>query len=211
MKMKNTKDWLIAIVGVISALMTIAIITYVSMDTSVADETKKMMWVIIPIVAIVSHIIALVKVKHGTLTVYRGWKDFGISCIWPITAILTALPYVAIVLAESDTGKNIALLVSAVFAVATIVSLAWMFFGSFANNRGKLVSGLIALIARTTASLFFITYVSKLLEIDPNKERSLQDYVRVVIGFIIFGIWFKMLVIPLVKDNREEAVNIEEL
>ena len=211
--MKNKKNWLIAIVGVMFALMVIAIVTCLALDSTVSDDTKTVMWVAIPTVAIVAHIIALVKVKRGTLTVYRGWKDFGISCIWPIAAILTALPFVVVALAESDTGKNMALLVSGIFAVATIASLVWMFFGAFANNRGKLVSGLIALVARTTASLFFVTYVSKLLDIG-NKYRdgnaSIHDYIKAVVGFVIFGIWFKMLVVPLVKDNREDVVANEE-
>ena len=211
--MKSTKDWLIAIVGVMFALAVIAAVTYVSLDPSVTEETRTIVWVIVPIVAIVAHIIALIKVKRGTLTVYRGWKDFGISCIWPIAAILTALPFVVVVLAESDTGKIIALLVSGFFALATIASLVWMFFGAFANNRGKLFNGLIALIARTVATLFFITYVSKLLDMG-NKYRagsaSVHDYVKTVVGFVIFGIWFKMLVVPLVKDNREDVVADEE-
>ena len=211
--MKSTKDWLIAIVGVMFALAVIAAVTYVSLDPSVTEETRTIVWVIVPIVAIVAHIIALIKVKRGTLTVYRGWKDFGISCIWPIAANLTALPFVVVVLAESDTGKIIALLVSGFFALATIASLVWMFFGAFANNRGKLFNGLIALIARTVATLFFITYVSKLLDMG-NKYRagsaSVHDYVKTVVGFVIFGIWFKMLVVPLVKDNREDVVADEE-
>jgi len=209
--MKNKKDWLIAIVGVMFALMVIAIVTCLALDSTVSEDTKTVMWVAIPTVAIVAHIIALVKVKRGKLTVYRGWKDFGISCIWPIAAILTALPFVVVALAESDTGKNMALLVSGIFAVVTIASLVWMFFGAFANNRGKLVNGLIALVARTTASLFFVTYVSKLLDIS-NKDggASVHDYVKAVVGFVIFGIWFKMLVVPLVKDNREDVVADEE-
>ena len=210
--MKSTKDWLIAIVGVMFALAVIAAVTYVSLDPSVTEETRTIVWVIIPIVAIVTHIIALVKVRRGTLTVYCGWKDFGISCIWPITAILTALPLVIVALAETRVGEIVALLVSGLFAFITIVSLVWMFFGAFTNNRGKLVGGFVALVARTTATLFFITYVGKLLDIG-NKYRGgnagVGDYVRALVGFAIFGIWFKLIVVPLVKDNREDVGGVE--
>lgn len=207
------KDWIFACIGVMFALVAICTVAYISFDTSVDDETKMAMWIIIPIIAVIAHVIAMLKVKRGTLTVYRGWKDFGVSCTWPIAAILTAMSFVFISLAESSAGKNIGWIVAILLAVITVVSLVWMFFGAFSNNQGRLFDGSIALLARTTATLFFITYVSKLLETKDkfaDGNASVQDYVKSVVGFIIFGIWFKMLVVPLVKDNREDAINSDE-
>ena len=206
--MKSKKDWLIAIVGVMSAVAIISIVTYILFDKSVADEHKTIMWLSILVGAIISHIVALVKVKRGTLTVYRGWKDFGVSCIWPIAVILAIIGFVVATASNDDnTARTIGWTVVGVFAAIGIVSMIWMFFGAFANNRGRLGCGLLALVARTIATLFFVTYVSKLLELKDKYEDGnvgVHDYIKAVIGFIIFGIWFKMLVVPLVKDNREE-------
>lgn len=83
--------------------------------------------------------------------------------------------------------------------------VGWMFIGAFNNNKGKLFGGLIALSARTTASMLFLTWLSKLLDMN-NKYHDdnvgFADYAKSAISFIIFGIWFKMLVVPLVADNR---------
>ena len=206
-KMKSKKDWLVAIIGVAVALSAIVSIVYALMDNSVSQDAKTVIWVSLLIIAVVSHIVALVKVKRGTLTVYRGWKDFGLSCIWPIVAIFTIISTLVTVDLQAGAGRTTGWVVTGLFAIATVASLAWMLFGGFANNQGKIVNGIIALIARTTATLFFLTYVSKLLEVKDRLENgSLQDYVKAIVGFVLFGVWFKMLVVPLVKDNREDAI-----
>lgn len=100
------------------------------------------------------------------------------------------------------------LIAAIVLAVVACVSLVWMFVGAFTNNKGKLLGGLIALSARTTASMLFLTWLSKLLEMKNNYNDSnvgVAEYVRSVVGFIILGIWFKLLVVPLVVDNRNEG------
>ena len=113
---------------------------------------------------------------------------------------------------EGATAKTTFLILAIAFAVIAGISLLWMFVGAFNNYKGKLFGGLIALSARTTASLLFLTWLSKLLEMKNKYEDNnvgIADYAKSVIGFIVFGIWFKMLVVPLVKDNRE-GVAIEE-
>ena len=112
-----------------------------------------------------------------------------------IVGVLVAMAYIA----------------GSVYLLATMqvacVSIVWMFIGAFSNNKGKLFGGLIALSARTTASMLFLTWLSKLIDMK-NKYHDdnvgFADYAKSAISFIIFGIWFKMLVVPLVADNRSE-------
>ncbi len=159
------------------------------------------------VIALVFHLIALAKVKRGSLTVYRNWTDFGVSCAWPISIMLSVIVAVMMGICESSTAKMICLILSIVFAVLACVSLVWMFVGAFNNNKGKFFGGLIALSARTTASMLFLTWLSKLLEMKNKYEDGnvgITDYAKSVIGFILFGMWFKMLVVPLVVDNRSE-------
>ena len=60
-------------------------------------------------VAIVFHLIALAKVKLGSLTVYRNWADFGISCAWPVSIMLSIVMLIAREICEGPTGKTICL------------------------------------------------------------------------------------------------------
>ena len=201
----NKRNVLTAIAGVLIAIAYIAGSGYLL--ATMQDDSKWGLILAEAVIAIVFHIVALVRVKRGSLTVYRNWSDFGFSCAWPISIMLFIIMLLARGIAEGSTGKTICLVLAIVFAVFAGVSLIWMFVGAFNNNRGKLFGGLIALSARLTASMLFLTWLSKLLEMKNNYDDSnvsVGDYVKSVIGFIIFGIWFKMLVVPLVADNRNE-------
>lgn len=200
----NRRNVFVAIGGVLLALSYIACTIYLFLTA----QQDKIWGLIIAELAIASifHIIALVKVKKGTLTVYRNWADFGISCSWPISILLSILVAGAMLMCESNAGKLTCQILMVIFAIVAIGGLIWMIIGAFNNNKGKLFNSLIALYARATATLFFLTYVSKLLELKDKYEDNnviMQDYVKAAIGFILFGIWFKMLVVPLVKDNRD--------
>ena len=201
----NKRNVLTAIAGVLIAIAYTAGSGYLL--AAMQDNSKWGLILAEAVIAIVFHIVALVRVKRGSLTVYRNWSDFGFSCAWPISIMLFIIMLLARGIAEGATGKTICLVLAIVFAVFAGVSLIWMFVGAFNNNRGKLFGGLIALSARLTASMLFLTWLSKLLEMKNNYDDSnvsVGDYVKSVIGFIIFGIWFKMLVVPLVADNRNE-------
>lgn len=202
----NKRNVLTTIVGVLIAIAYIAGTAYL-LATMRGDDT---LVVIVPelVIALICHLIALAKVKRGSLTVYRSWTDFGLSCAWPISAMLSIVVGFAGTICEGEGGKMACLIVAIVLAVVACVSLIWMFVGAFTNNKGKLFGGLIALSARTTASMLFLTWLSKLLEVKNNYGDSnvgVAEYVRSVVGFIILGIWFKLLVVPLVVDNRNEG------
>lgn len=201
----NKRNVLTAIAGVLIAIAYIAGSGYLL--ATMQDDSKWGLILAEAVIAIVFHIVALVRVKRGSLTVYRNWSDFGFSCAWPISIMLFIIMLLARGIAEGPTGKTICLVLAIAFAVVAGVSLIWMFVGAFNNNKGSVFGGLIALSARVTASMLFLTWLSKLLEMK-NKYNdsnvSVADYVKSVVGFIIFGIWFKMLVVPLVADNRNE-------
>lgn len=201
----NKRNVLTTIVGVLIAIAYIAGTAYL-LATMRGDDT---LVVIVPelVIALIFHLIALAKVKRGSLTVYRSWTDFGLSCAWPISAMLSIVVGFAGTICEGEGGKMACLIAAIVLAVVACVSLIWMFVGAFTNNKGKLFGGLIALSARTTASMLFLTLLSKLLEMKNKYNEDnidIVDYAKSVIGFIVFGMWFKMLVVPLVVDNRSE-------
>ena len=201
----NRRNVLTAIAGVLIAISYIAGTAYLL--ATMPKENIDGLILVEGVIAVVFHLVALAKVKRGSLTVYRNWTDFGISCAWPVSIMLTVIAAFARAICEGSTEKTICLVLAIVFAVVAGVSLIWMFVGAFNNNRGKLFGGLIALSARLTASMLFLTWLSKLLEMKNNYDDSnvsVGDYVKSVIGFIAFGIWFKMLVVPLVADNRGE-------
>lgn len=201
----NKRNVLAAIAGVLIAISYIVGTAYL-LATMPKDNVVGII-LVEGVIAVVFHLIALAKVKKGSLTVYRNWTDFGISCAWPISIMLTVIAAFAMAICEGSTGKTICLVLAIVFAVVAGVSLIWMFVGAFNNNKGSIFGGLIALSARVTASMLFLTWLSKLLEMKNNYDDSnvsVADYVKSVVGFIIFGIWFKMLVVPLVADNRSE-------
>ena len=204
-KQMNIRNVLTAVVGVLIAIAYIAGSAYLL--ATMPNDNRGGLILVEAVIAIVFHLIALSKVKRGTLTVYRNWTDFGISCAWPISIMLTGIAAVAMTVCEGSTGKTICLILTIVFAVVAAASLIWMFVGAFNNNKGRLFGGLIALSARVTASMLFLTWLSKLLEVKNNYHDSnvgVGEYVKSVIGFIMFGIWFRMLVIPMVADNRNE-------
>ena len=201
----NKRNVLAAIAGVLIAISYIVGTAYL-LATMPKDNVVGII-LVEGVIAVVFHLVALAKVKRGSLTVYRNWTDFGISCAWPISIMLTVVAAFARAICEGSTGKTICLVLAIVFAVVAGVSLIWMFVGAFNNNKGSIFGGLIALSARVTASMLFLTWLSKLLEMKNNYDDSnvsVADYVKSVVGFIIFGIWFKMLVVPLVADNRSE-------
>lgn len=201
----NIRNVLTAIAGVLIAIAYIAGTAYL-LATMPKDSISGIL-LVEAVIAIIFHLIALAKVKRGSLTVYRNWTDFGISCAWPVSIMLTVIAAFAMAICEGSAEKTMCLILTIVFAVVAGASLIWMFVGAFNNNRGKLFGGLIALSARVTASMLFLTWLSKLLEMKSKYDDSnvsAGDYVKSVIGFIAFGIWFKMLVVPLVADNRNE-------
>ncbi len=204
----NKRNVLTTIAGVLIAIAYITGTAYL-----LATMREDNLWgIILPeaAIALVFHLVALAKVKRGSLTVYRNWTDFGLSCAWPISVILSIIVAFTMAICEGQTGKMICLILAIVFAVVACVSMVWMFVGAFTNNKGKLFGGLIALSARTTASMLFLTWLSKLLEMKNNyndSNVSVAEYVRSVVGFIILGIWFKLLVVPLVVDNRVDNRN----
>ena len=202
----NKRNAIVTIAGIIMAIAYIAGTAYL-----LAMNQGEDIWgaILLPeaVIAIIFHIVALIKVKRGTLTVYRNWADFGISCIWPISILASIVSCFMMAMSEESIVRTICLVFAIVFAVASVVSLIWMFVGAFNNNKGKLFGGLIALSARTTASMLFLTWLSKLFEVKDNYNNSnvsTGDFVKSVVGFIVLGIWFKMLVVPLVADNRTE-------
>lgn len=202
----NKRNVLTAIAGVLIAISYIAGTAYLL--ATMPKENIDGLILVEGVIAVVFHLTALAKVKRGSLTVYRNWTDFGVSCAWPISIMLTVIAAFARAICEGPTEKTICLVLAIVFAVVAGVSLIWMFVGAFNNNRGKLFGGLIALSARLTASMLFLTWLSKLLEMKNNYDDSnvsVGDYVKSVVGFIILGIWFKLLVVPLVVDNRNEG------
>ena len=207
----NTRHVLTTIAGILIAIAYIVVSAYL-----LVTMREDGMWgLILPeaLIAIIFHIIALVRVRGGSLTVYRNWADFGFSCAWPISIMLSIIMVVAREACEGSTGKTVCLALAIVCAVVACMSIVWMFVGAFNNNKGKFFGGLIALSARTTASMLFLTWLSKLLEMKNNYNDDnvgFVDYAKSVIGFIVFGMWFKMLVVPLVKDNREGAAGEDE-
>lgn len=74
----NKRNVLTTIVGVLMAIAYIAGTAYL-LATMRGDDT---LVVIVPelVIALICHLIALAKVKRGSLTVYRSWTDFGLSC-----------------------------------------------------------------------------------------------------------------------------------
>ena len=201
----NVRNVLTTIAGVFVAIAYIAGTAYLL--TTIRGDG---IWGLVlseAVIALVFHLIALAKVKRGSLTVYRNWTDFGVSCAWPISIMLSMIVAGIMGMCETSTGKMICLILSIVFAIFACVSLIWMFVGAFNNNKGKFFGGLVALSARTTASMLFLTLLSKLLEMKNKYNEDnidIVDYAKSVIGFIVFGMWFKMLVVPLVVDNRSE-------
>ena len=211
-EVKIMKNKLIVAAGVLTAIVAITLCGWIMFSPSVEDGTKTMLGFVIALVAIVVHIIAISMVKKGSLTVYSSWKDFGLSCAWPISAIVSVIVFFASCMIEGNGARYACMIGGGVLAVISVVSMIWMFVGAFTNNKGRFGGGLIALLARLTATLFFLTYVGKLLEVKNGLHDSnvgVGDYVKAVIGFIIFGIWFKFLIVPLVKDNREELIDME--
>lgn len=201
----NKRNVLATIAGVLIAIAYIAGSVYLL--ATMQDDSKCGLILAEAVIAIVFHLIALARVRGGSLTVYRNWTDFGFSCAWPISIILSIIMVFAREICEGSTGKTVCLVLAIVCAVVACVSIVWMFVGAFSNNKGKLFGGLIALSARTTASMLFLTWLSKLIDMK-NKYHDdnvgFADYAKSAISFIIFGIWFKMLVVPLVADNRSE-------
>lgn len=207
----NIRHVLTTLAGILIAMASIAG-TACLLVTMQEDNSVWGLILLEGVIAIILHILAIVKVKRGSLTVYRSWADFGFSCAWPISIMMSLILVVGRTICEGATAKTTFLILAIAFAAIAGISLLWMFIGAFNNNKGKLFGGLIALSARTTASLLFLTWLSKLLEMKNKYEDNnvgIADYAKSVIGFIVFGIWFKMLVVPLVKDNRE-GVAIEE-
>ena len=202
-KQMNKRNVLTTIVGVLVAIAYIAGSAYLL--AAMQDDSKWGLILSEVVIAIVLHLVALVRVKRGSLTVYRNWTDFGFSCAWPISTMLSIIMLVAREACEGPTGKTVWLILAIVCGAVACLSIGWMFVGAFNNNKGKLFGGLIALSARTTASMLFLTWLSKLLDMN-NKYHDdnvgFADYAKSAIGFIIFGIWFKLLVVPLVEDNR---------
>ncbi|MBQ4385184.1 MAG: hypothetical protein II823_04575 [Kiritimatiellae bacterium] len=204
-KQMNKRHVLTTIAGVLVAIAYITGTAYLL--TTLQEDDRWCLILSEAAVAVIFHLIALVKVKRGSLTVYRSWGDFGVSCAWPVSGILAVFMAFLAPIVESSIGKTICQILTIVFAAAACVGLIWMFVGAFNNNKGKFWGGLIALSARITASMMFLTWLSKLLEMKNKYNDSnvgLGDYAKALIGFIAFGIWFKMLVVPLVADNREE-------
>lgn len=208
------KNRVIAIMGVLTAIGMIAAVSFTIMNPAVDENTKGYIGIASAIIAVVAHIAAIVKVKRGTLTVYRNWKDFGLSCTWPIAAIIAFVAFFARVMMGNDGAdtaewiKTACMVGGCIFAIVTVISLVWMFVGAFTNNQGRFVGGMIALFARTTATLLFLTWLGKFFEMKEGLDNSnigINDYIKSVTGFILFGIWFKILVVPLVKDNREDT------
>ena len=198
--------------GVIIAIVTLVCSMIVIILPNVPESLKTSLGIVIIIAAIVCHIMAISKVKSGKLTVYRNWKDFGFSCSWPIAAIASGMTFLGGALSDSGGGKIAWMVVGTILAVVAFVSIVWMFYGAFTNNRSRLGASFIALSARLTATLFFLTYLGKFLEVKDGLEDSnvgIGDYIKSVIGFIIFTMWFKWLVVPLVKDNRENTSEME--
>ena len=200
------KNKLIAVAGVLTAISVIILCALIMLTSFVEEGTKTLLGFVIAFVTIAVHIIAISKVKKGTLTVYSSWKDFGLSCAWPIAAMVSVIVFFVSCIVESEGAKIACMIGGGILALISAVSMIWMFVGAFTNNKGRFGGGLIALLARLTATLFFLTYIGKFLEVKNGLHDSnvgVQDYVKSLTGFIIFGIWFKFIVVPLVKDNRE--------
>lgn len=205
-KQMNKRHVLTTIAGVLVAIAYISGTAYLL--TTLQEDDRWCLILSEAAVAVIFHLIALIKVKRGSLTVYRSWGDFGVSCAWPVSGILAVFMAFLAPIVESSIGKTICQILTIVFAAAACVGLIWMFVGAFNNNKGKFWDGLIALSARTIASMLFLTWLSKLLEVKNNYDDSnvgVAEYVRSIVGFIILGIWFKLLVVPLVVDNRNEG------